>query len=55
MNAISSLPGGTSETLGSPYYINILPRWLTNDTYPVRLRQDDLNDATASVIRYVPG
>jgi len=55
MEAISSLPGGTSETLGSPYYINLLPRWLTNDTYPVRLRHDDLAKATASVIRYIPG
>ena len=38
MRAVSSLPGGTSETLGSAYYVNLLPRWLTNDTYPVRLR-----------------
>ena len=55
MDAISSLPGGTSETLGSPFYINLLPRWLTNDTYPVRLRHDDLAKATASVISYIPG
>ncbi|GIF75007.1 penicillin acylase family protein [Asanoa siamensis] len=37
IRAVSSLPGGTSETLGSPYYANLLPRWLTNETYPVRL------------------
>ncbi len=55
MDAISSLPGGTSETLGSPYYLNLLPRWLTNDTYPIRLRHNDLAKATASVIRYIPG
>ncbi|MEV0714915.1 penicillin acylase family protein [Asanoa sp. NPDC050611] len=36
IRAVSSLPGGTSETLGSPYYANLLPRWLTNETYPVR-------------------
>jgi penicillin amidase len=36
ISARSSLPGGTSERLGSPYYANLLPRWLTNDTYPVR-------------------
>ncbi|MDG4825419.1 penicillin acylase family protein [Asanoa sp. WMMD1127] len=35
ITAVSSLPGGTSETLGSPYYLNLLPRWLTNETYPV--------------------
>jgi acyl-homoserine lactone acylase PvdQ len=55
MRAVSALPGGTSETLGSPYYLNLLPRWLTNDTYPVRLRQSDLALATASVIQYLPG
>jgi penicillin amidase len=55
MAAVSALPGGTSETLGSPYYVNLLPRWLTNDTYQVRLRQDDLARATASVTRYRPG
>lgn len=54
MRAESALPGGTSETLGSPYYLNLLGRWLTNDTYPVRLRQSDLARATASVIEYVP-
>lgn len=29
----SVLPGGTSGIIGSPRYINILPLWLTNDTY----------------------
>jgi penicillin amidase len=55
VTAISALPGGTSETLGSPYYINLLPSWLTNDTYPVRLRHNDLVKATASVTSYIPG
>jgi penicillin amidase len=55
MRAESALPGGTSETLGSPYYFNLLPRWLTNETYPVRLREGDLVGATASAIVYLPG
>jgi penicillin G amidase len=55
MRAVSALPGGTSEDLGSPYYMNLLPRWLTNDTYPVRLRTADLVHATASVTDYLPG
>jgi penicillin G amidase len=29
----SVLPGGTSGIIGSPRYMNILPLWLTNDTY----------------------
>ncbi len=31
--AESSLPGGTSGVPGSPYYVNLLPMWLTNDTF----------------------
>ena len=55
MHADSALPGGTSENLGSAYYLNLLPRWLTNETYPVRLRPVDLVGAVDSVTRYVPG
>jgi penicillin G amidase len=55
MRAESALPGGTSETLSSPYYRNLMPRWLTNETYPVRLSRSDLVHATASVARYLPG
>lgn len=55
IRAESALPGGTSATAGSPYQFNLLPRWLTNDTYPVRLREVDLVPATASVTGYLPG
>ena len=34
--AESSLPGGVTGVLGSPFYTNLLGRWLTNDTYPLR-------------------
>ncbi len=30
------LPGGMSGVLSSPFYANLLGRWLTNDTYPMR-------------------
>jgi penicillin amidase len=30
------LPGGASGILGSPYYANLLPLWLTNNTYPIK-------------------
>jgi penicillin amidase len=39
--AESSLPGGTSGVPGSPFYVNLLPRWLTNDTFPLRQDVDD--------------
>jgi hypothetical protein len=32
-HAESSLPGDTSGVPGSPYYVNLLPAWLTNDTF----------------------
>jgi len=31
--AESSLPGGTSGVPGTPFYVNLLPMWLTNDTF----------------------
>jgi penicillin G amidase len=39
--AESSLPGGTSGVPGTPFYVNLLPRWLTNDTFPLRQDVDD--------------
>ena len=29
----SSLPGGASGVPGSPFQVNLLPGWLTNDTF----------------------
>jgi penicillin amidase len=54
VRAESVWPGGTSGVLGSPYYANQLPLWLTNDTIPLRYRRSDLNGATASVQKFVP-
>jgi len=34
--AVTSLPGGISGELGSPFYANLLKLWLTNDTIPLR-------------------
>lgn len=36
IHAVSALPGGISGVLGDPLYGNLLLRYLTNDTYPVR-------------------
>jgi len=33
VHAESSLPGGPSGVPGSPWYVNLLPEWLTNDTF----------------------
>jgi penicillin amidase len=34
IHAETSLPGGVSALPTSPYYVNLLPLWLTNGTYP---------------------
>ena len=54
MRARSSLPGGTSSTIGDPYFANLLPRWLTNDTYRVRLNTLELLLGTDSVTWFRP-
>ncbi len=36
--AETSLPGGTSGNVASPFYLNLLPMWLTNETFPTELR-----------------
>ena len=49
------LPGGQSGVLGSPLYANILGRWLTNDSYDIRQRNNDVEHSAASTQKFVPG
>ncbi len=37
IHAETSLPGGVSALPTSPFYVNLLPLWLTNTTYPAEL------------------
>ncbi len=47
-------PGGTSGVPGSPYYVNQLPLWLTNDTIPLEMdRSSYIIGAPISTL-YVP-
>ena len=55
MRGVSSLPGGISGVLGSPFYVNLLPQWLTNHAYDQLFRQDDLEHNILNVTRFVPG
>jgi hypothetical protein len=36
VDAESALPGGESGVPGDRFYFNLLERWLTNDTFPLR-------------------
>jgi len=55
IRAESIWPGGTSGQLGSPWYFNLLPLWLTNDTVPHLFGNADLVKNAHSVTRFVPG
>jgi penicillin amidase len=54
VRAESVWPGGTSGALGSPFYANLLPLWLTNDTIPLLFRTRDLQHELYSVEKFVP-
>jgi len=50
----TALPGGASGVLGSPYYVNLLGRWLTNDAYGMRHRMKDVQKDEAEREVFVP-
>ena len=52
--AESVWPGGESAVPGSPWYVNLLPLWLTNDTVPLWFRASDVTRDAASIERFVP-
>ncbi|MCU0255628.1 MAG: penicillin acylase family protein [Vicinamibacterales bacterium] len=54
VRAESVWPGGTSGVLSSPFYFNLLPLWLTNDTIPLLYRVNDLVGNVWSVRKFVP-
>lgn len=54
LRGVSSLPGGISGVLGSPFYVNLLPQWLTNHAYDQLFRQNDLEHNILNVTKFVP-
>lgn len=54
MRGVSSLPGGVSGALGSPFYVNLLPQWLTDHSYDQLFRQDELEENILNVTKFVP-
>jgi penicillin amidase len=54
MRGQTILPGGDSGNLASPFYANLLGRWLTNDTYPMRQRLAEINAARVERTVFVP-
>jgi penicillin amidase len=54
IEAETSLPGGMSGDLQSPFYANLLGRWLTNDTYPLRQEPGEVMQALHSQQHFQP-
>ena len=50
----SSLPGGQSGVPGSPFRVNLLETWLTNDTRPLRQSLSELAGDIVSIERILP-
>ncbi len=54
IDAETSLPGGMSGVLGTEFYANILGRWLTNDTYPLRQNLGAIMPQLSSLQEFAP-
>lgn len=52
--AESVWPGGASGDPSSPWYLNLLPLWLTNDTVPLRVTGRDVDGSAAETVVLVP-
>lgn len=55
VRAESSLPGGESGVLGSPFYVNLLGSWLTDDTFQLLTSPADILPGASSVEFFTPG
>lgn len=54
VQAESVWPGGTSGVPLTPFYLNLLPLWLTNDTIPLLYRQGDLQRNLDHLSKFTP-
>jgi penicillin amidase len=53
MRAETSLPGGESGVLGSPHYVDLLERWLVNDSFPLRTVRSEILGNASTVEQFV--
>ena len=54
IEARSSLPGGPSGDIFSPFFDTLLDRWLTNDTYLLRQRPSDVFRGAVEILTVRP-
>ena len=49
MHGTSSLPGGISGVVGSPFYLNLLPAWLRDESYDQLFTADEVSRGALSI------
>lgn len=54
MYAESSLPGGVSGDIDNIFYLNLLPGWLTNKSFPLLQHSREMREHTTSITRFKP-
>ena len=54
IDADTILAGGNSGVLGDKFYANLLGRYLTNETYPLRTDRSEIMRKADSVLRFRP-
>lgn len=54
VRGVSSLPGGVSGVLGSPFYTNLLPAYLVNSYYDQLFGMNELQGGMETVNKYEP-
>jgi acyl-homoserine lactone acylase PvdQ len=54
IDAVSALPGGTSADPSSPFYLNLLRPYLTNDYYVALLAAQVKQPDVASITHLIP-
>jgi penicillin amidase len=55
VRGFTGLPGGTSGSVFSSNYFNLLPSWLTNESFPMLFTVSEIFQAAAAITKYVPG
>jgi penicillin amidase len=53
MRAETSLPGGESGVLGSQHYVDLLERWLVNDSFPLRTNATEILGKASTIEQFV--
>jgi penicillin amidase len=54
LHAETSLPGGESGVVGEPHYVDLLERWLVNDSFRLLTNPGEISREASAIERFVP-